>query len=332
MAVAADITAARIRDGDPAALAALCERCGAAVFAYCEQVAAPGQATLAAADAFESFRIAVVAGGTLTGDEAQRLLLSMTREAAAARGVNATAARDSRLSDSCPGEEAELLDYLEDALSPATRDGVDDHLAHCRPCATALRRLRAGNRAFERPPRASLPAHVIEELLRALLRAAPLTAHGADASAAHEQALRLLTARHAPEPVADAVRVDDVEPLRKPPPRAPSSRTAPRRAPRPVTGDGPEVGRGRPAGVGRTQPASARRSAPRRNDRPLAARRPGPQRSAVLTLVAVAAGVVTLAILMMSSGPDTTSPPASSSPVYLDGRPTPTKPSNEDGN
>jgi len=61
-----------------------------------------------------------------------------------------------------------------------------------------------------------------------------------------------------------------------------------------------------------------RASAPGRSARLVAARRLRPEVAAVLTLIAVTAGVATLAILMMSSGSGTPSSPAPSS-VYLGG-------------
>ena len=48
-----------VRDGDPDAVAALVQRRGAAVLAYCDEVAAPGEAVDAAAEAFGSFRASV---------------------------------------------------------------------------------------------------------------------------------------------------------------------------------------------------------------------------------------------------------------------------------
>ena len=45
------VTPEGVRAGDPAALAALCERRGGAVLAYCREVCDPGDAPLAAAEA-----------------------------------------------------------------------------------------------------------------------------------------------------------------------------------------------------------------------------------------------------------------------------------------
>ncbi|MDQ3722092.1 MAG: hypothetical protein M3376_03275, partial [Actinomycetota bacterium] len=194
MTVPAEITPAKIRDGDPRALAALCDRRGAAVFAYCAQVAARGHAADAAADAFARLRASVVSPGEVSGVEGDALLRHMVRRAAAWRGSNAMAARDGNpVSESCAAQESELVAYVERSLSRADRVGVDEHLTQCDFCTAALRRLEAGERAFERPLRAALPLGVVEELLRALVVAAPVRACGGNAAAVREEALRLLT-------------------------------------------------------------------------------------------------------------------------------------------
>jgi hypothetical protein len=53
------VTPQGIRAGDPAALAALCERRGGAVLAYCREVCEPAAASAAAAEALACFRAAV---------------------------------------------------------------------------------------------------------------------------------------------------------------------------------------------------------------------------------------------------------------------------------
>lgn len=197
--VAADITRGKIRDGDPGALAALCERRGAAVLAYCEQVADRGHATTAAADAFARLRVAVVAPGKAPRMESDALLRHMVRRAAAWRGTNALAARAGKpVSETCAAEELGLVGYVEKSLPPADRESLDDHLVRCGGCCAALRRLEAGERAYGRPPRAPLPAGVVEELLRALVTVAPVRACGGNAAAVQEEALRLLAAGRAP--------------------------------------------------------------------------------------------------------------------------------------
>jgi len=77
------VTPAGVRDGDPGALAGLCEVRGPAVLAYCEVVAGRGAAGAATADAFGSFRGGVVATDDLGSLNPEALLISATRHAAA---------------------------------------------------------------------------------------------------------------------------------------------------------------------------------------------------------------------------------------------------------
>src|SRR5687768_8007389 len=80
----AAVTPQGVRDGDPVVLAALTERRGAAVLAYCEHVA-PGVAPAAAADAFARFRRDVVEARDPLALDPEAALLRATRLAAAAR-------------------------------------------------------------------------------------------------------------------------------------------------------------------------------------------------------------------------------------------------------
>ena len=194
MSVTATITPEKVRDGDPEALAALCEVGGAAMFAYCEHVVAPGHSINAVADAFARFRAAIVAAEELTPQDADTLLRRMTRRAAASCGVNTVAARTAALfSGTCDGQETELVDFVEGDLSLAERDVIAAHVATCDLCAVALRRLQAGERALARPPSAPLPPAFAELLLEALVVAAPVQAHDGDAARVREAALRLLS-------------------------------------------------------------------------------------------------------------------------------------------
>ncbi|HEX4364268.1 MAG TPA: hypothetical protein VHZ75_06915, partial [Solirubrobacteraceae bacterium] len=187
------ITPSKIGAGDPVELASLCKQRGGAVFAYCEQVASPGQTIIAAADAFAHFRVTVVSQPDMSGTEADALLHSMTRRAAAWLGVNAVAARDGQAdAEICAGRDMELVDHIEDALTDAENEELAQHVADCRICTAALRRLEAGERAYERPPRAALPERVSRELVRALVLAAPVQALGGDSAAVRDETLRVL--------------------------------------------------------------------------------------------------------------------------------------------
>lgn len=193
MKLDARITPAMLRGGEPEALAVLCQRRGGTVFAYCEQVLGSDDATAAAADAFARFRLAIASPDALTSaQQAEALLRSVTRRAALARGVRSPAAADGHpISQRCEGHESELLGYVEDALAPAERERFAAHLAECRSCAAALRRLQAGEHAFTRPA-TPLPRAVAREILTAMAAAAPVSARGQSASAVADDALLLL--------------------------------------------------------------------------------------------------------------------------------------------
>jgi len=198
--VARVITRAKIREGDPGALAALCERRGSAVYAYCVQVAGTGDAAIAAADALAQFRVAVVAPTALTNLDAETMLRRMTRRAAASRGAEVFGTHDDvpGTADGCAAQTASFLDYIEGALSPAESQILDDHVRSCSDCAATLRRAVAGERAFDRAPSVSLPLPVAEDLLRAMIAAAPVHAHDGDEAEAEAEAMRLLAGDHTP--------------------------------------------------------------------------------------------------------------------------------------
>jgi hypothetical protein len=84
-AVTVQVTAAGIRDGDPAVLNALVARRGFAVLAFCEQACPPAQAVEAAADAFARFRATVLLTDRPTELHPEAALLAATRRAVAAR-------------------------------------------------------------------------------------------------------------------------------------------------------------------------------------------------------------------------------------------------------
>lgn len=182
----------RVRDGEPVALAALCNRWARPVFAYCEHVASSGQGVVAASRALGQFR---AAGAGLYGAaprDAEAILRRITRRAAIACEATPAAASDGRHEeDRCPGRGAELVARVEDALSPAALRMLDEHVAECDACCALRRRLEAGERAFKRPPRVPLPAAVVEEVVLALVYAAPLRPHTAEPNAVRADVLRL---------------------------------------------------------------------------------------------------------------------------------------------
>src|SRR5690348_15900794 len=93
------VTASGVRDGDPPTLAALAERRGRAVLAYCEQVCGPGEAVTAAADALARFRRSVADADDPVSLDPELALLRATRYAAAAHApaVGAPAPRHALL-------------------------------------------------------------------------------------------------------------------------------------------------------------------------------------------------------------------------------------------
>src|SRR4051812_1302853 len=77
------VTPSGVRDGDPAALAGLCQARGPAVLAYSRNVAGDTAAPAAAAEAFATFRAAVHAAEDPAAINPEALLLNATRQAAA---------------------------------------------------------------------------------------------------------------------------------------------------------------------------------------------------------------------------------------------------------
>jgi len=183
-----------LRSGDPDALAALCDRRGGAVLAYCERAAGSEAAVGAAAEAFAQFRRAILPAGALSSkDQADQLLRSAARRCAQVHAEDASADREGTAdTDECDGQEAAILVYVEDGLAPAKREIVAAHVVKCGTCAAVLRRLQNAEAAFDVMPGTPLPVPVAREILTALVRAAPVTAHGGDENAVRDEALRLL--------------------------------------------------------------------------------------------------------------------------------------------
>ena len=195
MNVAAHITPQTLRTGEPEALAGVCDRRGAAVYAYCQQAAGPEAAVAAAAEAFAQFRRAILPEGALSGKgQAEKLLRSAARRCALVHADEASAgpAGDAG-AEGCDVQGGALLVYVEGALGPAEREVVATHVADCVSCAAALRRLQDAEAAFSVKPGTPLPVPVAREILTALAHAAPVSAHGGDESAVRDEALRLLT-------------------------------------------------------------------------------------------------------------------------------------------
>jgi hypothetical protein len=161
------VTPTGVRDGDPDALAGLCDRRGPAVIAYCEVVAGPGAAAGAAAEAFGIFRADVVAAGDLGDVNPEALLISATRHAAARH------ARSDAPSP-CAGVPALLAGRADRSITLADHDWLEGHLADCWTCRAPVARFEAADRAYRDPPPGALEPEATAMIVAALTAAAPI--------------------------------------------------------------------------------------------------------------------------------------------------------------
>ena len=240
----AAVTPEGIRDGDPAALAALVERRANAVLAYSEAVCASSAAERATAEAFARFRAAVAAAEDPRSFDPGALLLDATRHAAASLTVTPTPTADNGLrrklgagrgpgaSETCALIPGLLAARAEGALSTADQERLARHLERhpaCRALADAVDRAEAD---YASPPSRMVPIGTLSEIMLALTAAAPMiAAPGAELDFADvafveaatvdpepqpepEQAEPAPVAAVAPEPtttVFRAVAVDEVD-------------------------------------------------------------------------------------------------------------------------
>jgi hypothetical protein len=158
-----------VRDGDPAALAALCSVRGPSVLAYCRQVAGESHAAGAAADAFARFRAAVVAGSADPSLNPEALLVSATRSAAASIAGN-----DAR--GACAEVPQLLAARADRTISIADLERLDQHLAGCWACRAPVARFHAAERAYRDPPEQTVAPAIAEQIVDALATAVPAPA------------------------------------------------------------------------------------------------------------------------------------------------------------
>lgn len=185
------VTPSGVRSGDQGTLEALCARRGVAVLAYCERVCAPGRAAEGAADAFARFRAAVVNTPEVDGLDPDRLLLSVTRHAAAERAprpapeglTRRLAARRGHPSP-CELVPELLVARAEGELSAADLERLEHHLQRCSACRAAAERFEAAEQAYRDPPPLAIAPEVASGILAALVRAAPVTTGEAIANGA----------------------------------------------------------------------------------------------------------------------------------------------------
>src|SRR5947209_10666635 len=172
----AAVTAKGIRDGDRAALAALVDRRGTAVLAYCDHLAAPGRALEAAGEAFAAFRRAVRDAEDLRTLDPEALLLRATRRAAAAHAPQPETPSGlfaRRRAATCQLVPQLLAVRAEGELSAADRLRLSRHLEHCENCRAAQDRFVAAARAYVEAPSTPPEPGTAGGLLAALRAAAP---------------------------------------------------------------------------------------------------------------------------------------------------------------
>ncbi len=162
----AAVTPSGVRDGDPAALAGLCAARGPSVLAYCRHVAGADAAGDAAADAFASFRAAVVATDDPADLNPEALLIGATRNAAARHAPRPPL-------DICAVVPLLLAARAAKTISDDDRATLEQHLQSCWSCRAPVARLEAAERAYRDPPDPLMDPAVVAAIIAAMAAAAP---------------------------------------------------------------------------------------------------------------------------------------------------------------
>ncbi len=162
----ATVTPSGVREGDPAALSALCAVRGPSVVAYCRQIAGEADAGAAAADAFARFRVAVVAAGDTSSLNPEALLISATRTSAAAR------AGTSGQGD-CADVPTLLAAHADRSIAATDLERLDCHLEQCWACRAPVARFKAAERAYRDPPEKTVEPALAAQIVEALVAAVP---------------------------------------------------------------------------------------------------------------------------------------------------------------
>src|ERR687894_3152587 len=168
----AAITPAGVRDGDPAALAGLCAARGPSVLAYCRHVAGDANAGEAAAEAFASFRAAVVATKDLADLNPEALLIHTTRNAAARHAPHAAL-------DVCAVVPLLLAARADKTISATDGDTLDQHLEQCWSCRAPVARFEAAERAYRDPPDSQMDPEIATGIVAAMVAAGSANGDGA---------------------------------------------------------------------------------------------------------------------------------------------------------
>jgi hypothetical protein len=196
-----------VRDGDPDALAGLCERRGPAVVAYCRIVAGDTAAATAAAEAFARFRAAVVAAEDPASLNPEALLVNATRHAAADHASVVA----SGLCAEVPGLLAARADR---SISPANVEFLQGHLDVCWTCRAPVARFEAAERAYRDPPDDAVPPDAARVIVAALAAAAPV--RGAAEEPAPIEVARVTAAAANGHHAAPAYEPDEPAPADEP--------------------------------------------------------------------------------------------------------------------
>jgi putative zinc finger protein len=178
------VTPSGVRAGDRGSLAALCERRGASVLAYCTELCADHDAAeQAAAEAFARFRAAVVAIDDVGAIDPEALLLSATRHAAASLAPDPAAEpprrllrRGTRPSEACRVIPELLVARAEGTLGPDDQALLTRHLERCSSCSALRESFRRAEQAYREPADRVVPPEAATTIVAALVSAAPVAA------------------------------------------------------------------------------------------------------------------------------------------------------------
>jgi hypothetical protein len=167
------VTPEGVRAGDRAALAALVERRGPAVIAFCTQVCGPRAADRAAAEAFARFRAAVRDAPDLGILQPEALLRGATRHAAASMarqpsGPPPHGKLRSRGTQTCQHVPTMLAARANGALGPADLERLARHLERCERCDALAEIFRRAELAYQDPAVDTLGTDTSSVLIEAL--------------------------------------------------------------------------------------------------------------------------------------------------------------------
>jgi hypothetical protein len=167
------VTPEGVRAGDRAALAALVERRGPAVIAFCTQVCGPQMADRAAAEAFARFRAAVRDAPDISALQPEALLRGATRHAAASlarqpSGPPPHGKLRSRGTQTCQHVPTMLAARANGALGDADLDRLARHLERCERCDALGEIFRRAELAYQDPSVDTLGTDTSSVLIEAL--------------------------------------------------------------------------------------------------------------------------------------------------------------------